>query len=312
MTNTPSVATGEVWVVLNPASRCARRPGLADRIRDCFATHGMSATVHLTSSHEDGARIAREAVRRGVPAVIAAGGDGTINEVVQGLAGSQTALGIIPLGTGNVLAGYLKLPERNIERACEVVASGHVRLIDLGQAGDHYFAIMAGIGLDAQVVQDLALEAKAFWGKLAFVARFAKTALRQRPRQFKLKVIGPQPDEVDERLWAVMICNTVQYTWRLRLSPNAHDDDGLLDVIAIVDCPRARLLLIALMFFINKKFPEEWGVIRWQIQRMQIAAAPPVLWHVEGEVMGTTPVTVQVRPRSLRVLVPTEPDPRST
>jgi len=298
----------EVSVILNPKSRGARRPRLADEIEQCLKRYGIKARVHSTARPEEGTQLARAAHEAEAAAVVAAGGDGTVNDVVQGIAGTQTALGVIPLGTGNVLASNLGLKERDIEAACKTIATGQRRTVDLGQAGERYFVAMAGAGLDAQVVLDLASRSKAALGRLAFVGRFAGTLLRERPRQFKLRILGPETTEVNEPFWAVIVCNMAEYTWRLRLAPDARVDDGLLDVIAFRQCSRARLLQMVTRIFMGNERLAEPEIVRWQARRLQIEADPPAPWHVEGDVIDTTPLTVEVCPARLRVLTPANVD----
>ncbi|MCJ7811670.1 MAG: diacylglycerol kinase family lipid kinase, partial [Dehalococcoidia bacterium] len=302
MTQRPGAA--DLWVVLNPKSRFAGHPRLPEEIGGRFAALGLRARVISTSLAGEGAQLAAEAVARGVRAVVAAGGDGTVNDILQGLANTPTALGLIPLGTGNALAHYLGLPERDLDRACAVIAAGHTRLVDLGRADGRHFVAMSGAGLDAQVVADLSPQMKAQMGKWGFALRFFATVMHGRPRPFHLRTEGDEPLELQERLWAVVICNSSQYTWRLSFAPQARDDDGLLDVVAFRGVGRLKLLRMVIRFFLGRPVSARLGYVHCQARRVEVAAEPPALWHVEGEVMGRTPVAVEVCPQALRVLVP--------
>src|SRR5438132_7285213 len=111
---------------------------------------GWSVELRLTNEASETRQQAREAVARQVNVVIAAGGDGTINEVIQELAGSQTALGVLPMGTVNVWARETNIP-LDINGACEVLVHGRTRSIDLGRINERYFLLMTGIGFDAEV-----------------------------------------------------------------------------------------------------------------------------------------------------------------
>src|SRR5204862_2762992 len=114
--------------------------------------YGWNVELRLTQGAGDARRLAREAVEQHIDVVIAAGGDGTINEVIQELAGSETALGVLPFGTVNVWARETNIPLDNTS-ACAVLLHGETRRIDLGKVNDRYFLLMVGIGLDAVIAQ---------------------------------------------------------------------------------------------------------------------------------------------------------------
>ncbi len=295
---------GRAWVVLNLNSRRARRPGVSAEIERALLRHGVQVQVHHVTRPGEGARIARSAAEAGVPTVVAAGGDGTVNEVVQGLVGTQTALGVIPLGTGNALANNLGLAEGDIEGACKAIAAGNSQWLDVGLANSRYFVTMAGVGLDAQVVLDLSARSKTLLGKFAFAVRFPGTLFRQRPWRFRLRISGDQAVQVEEQLWAVAVCNMALYTWRLQFTPQARPDDGLLDVVAFPHRSRLALLAAVGRAFVNNQAPDDYQIMRWQAAEVVIEASPAAPWQVAGDVMGTTPVTIRACPRSIRVLKP--------
>ena len=131
-------------VILNPAARGAR--AMQERI----SALAVDAVVQTTSALGEAHRLAEKAILNGFSTVVAAGGDGTINEVVNGIGDSNVTLGILPIGTMNVFATELSLPIGNLEKCWEVIQSNRVREIDLPMANDRYFVQLAGIGLDAQ------------------------------------------------------------------------------------------------------------------------------------------------------------------
>jgi diacylglycerol kinase family enzyme len=129
----------DILVILNPAARSERARNVWDRIESL-----PRAQVRPTQAPGDAERYAREAAETGVRIVVAAGGDGTINGVVNGLAGSDTALGILPVGTMNVFAAEMGLPN-DLEEAWEIIEAGYTRSIDLAQANEHFFVQLAGL-----------------------------------------------------------------------------------------------------------------------------------------------------------------------
>jgi diacylglycerol kinase (ATP) len=160
-------------VIFNPAAGSRRRRRLAR----AMAVLGPAAELAETRGPGDARRLAAEAAARGVACVVAAGGDGTIAEVAAGLMGSETALGILPFGTANVLALELGLP-RDTEAAAQVIAAGHLRAIHPGSAGGRVFVQMVGAGFDAAVVHHLPPGLKRRIGKAAYVWQSGRELLR--------------------------------------------------------------------------------------------------------------------------------------
>src|SRR5258708_4489185 len=154
----------EILVIFNPAARSARASSRWKTLGD-LPPH---VTLATTSVPGEAKEIAAAAVEQGFRIVVAAGGDGTINEVVNGLAGSEVALGVLPVGTMNVFAAELGLPGK-LRDAWRLIEAGRVREIDLGRANRQYFVQLAGVGLDAQVVKETSLDLKRNLGPLAYL-----------------------------------------------------------------------------------------------------------------------------------------------
>ncbi|MEN9937391.1 MAG: hypothetical protein RLZZ387_3970, partial [Chloroflexota bacterium] len=150
---------------------------------------GWQVDLRPTEGPGDGTRIAREAAEEGYDVVVAAGGDGTINEVVNGLAGTRAALAPLPVGTMNVWARELGLPLQPRATA-EALLQARVRSIDLGRAGSRYFLLMAGVGFDAAVVGEVRSPEKRRLGILAYVLRAVTVALRFRGARARVVVDG--------------------------------------------------------------------------------------------------------------------------
>src|SRR5436190_20936103 len=154
---------------------------------------GWKAELWYTQSAGDGEKLARKAVKQQVNLVIAAGGDGTINEIIQALAGSETALGVLPGGTVNVWAREIGIP-LDVSGAREVLVNGQTRRIDLGRANERYFLLMTGIGLDGEVTQAIESEASIKslkrWGVLGHILIGAWLGLGYPSFQVTLKIDG--------------------------------------------------------------------------------------------------------------------------
>lgn len=287
-------------LIANPAARLVETHVSVDRLTACLQSTGLQVEVRVTQQAGDARRMAAEAVQAGVRRVVAAGGDGTINEVVQSLAGTETELAIVPLGTGNVFARSIGLDERNLAESCQIAAAGAVRQIDLGLMGGRYFAATAGAGIDAQIAMNLDPGWKQRIGKVAFVSEFFRSTLIQEPHVFRLTMDGRT---IEGPMWGVLICNTNDYTWRIRPVPDTREDDGLLDVVLMHRHGFLDFLdLVARMFFSGETAVGHPTASVMRVGRMDIDATPPVPWQVEGDVQGMTPVSVQVVPKALRLV----------
>ena len=168
----------DIVIILNPAAGNPETTGLAERVESI----ARRWPVRITSHAGEAAALARRAVEEGFGRIIAAGGDGTVNHVANGIAGSDAALGILPMGTVNVFAMELGLPANDLERCWEIIEAGNLRLVDLPSANGKYFVQLGGVGLDAQVVKETTLAFKRSLGPLSYLISAAHIAARQPPK----------------------------------------------------------------------------------------------------------------------------------
>jgi YegS/Rv2252/BmrU family lipid kinase len=218
-------------VILNPAARSTKAAALEHALRRL----SPEPELHLTTGPGDAALIAEKLAAAGHELVVSAGGDGTMNEVLQGLCranarrkpGEQhTALGVLPLGTMNVFSVELKLPGRDIEGCWREITSGQRREVDLWMANDMYFAQLAGVGLDAQIVQETSWEAKKKFGPLSYVMSAVNVLMRP-PPTLSVQIDGKAPLLGT----VVLIGNGKHYGGPFPLFRDASNTDGKLDLI---------------------------------------------------------------------------------
>ncbi len=286
----PAAPMEKILVILNPAARSERAGGTWEKIRDLPA-----ATVQTTSAPGDARSIAGWAVAQGFATVVAAGGDGTINEVVNGIAGSDIALGILPVGTMNVFAAELGIPN-NLPKAWEIIQAGHTRRIDLVRANDQYFVQLAGVGLDAQVVQATSRSFKKNFGPLSYVISAAQIAARPPP-----KLIVEHDGHRREGSF-VLIGNGRYYGGPVAFFKDARIDDGKLDVLIFKNLGYldiARYLGTILM----GNHTGLADVDYFQTKRVAVSSADDVPVEVDGEVVTKLPVTFRISSRKLKVVV---------
>jgi YegS/Rv2252/BmrU family lipid kinase len=290
-------------LILNPA---AGQHDAGEQLREVVAyleKQGWAVTLRETRGTHDATTYAREAVAVGCDAVLVVGGDGSLGEAANGLAGSEVALGVLPVGTGNVWARQIGVPLHNPVAAAEAMADGEVRRIDLGRANGRYFLLWAGIGFDARVTQELETtdrELKRRLGIPAFILRGIVVALSFVGTRARLEIDGRR---VRGRLIMAVISNARLYGAILPIAPEARLDDGLLDVIVF----RGSDFLATTRHFIAAVFGQhlhEHHVSYYPARRVLVRAAKPMPVQADGDPIGATPMEFTVVPRALRVIVP--------
>ncbi len=287
------------FVIFNPAARGEKSQRLR-RFLELKA--GADVTLAPTQRAGDATRLAAEGAAAGYKVIVAAGGDGTINEVVNGIGVSGVSLGVLPLGTANVFARELRIP-MSLSRAWSVLEQQRSRLLDLALAefgGDRrYFVQLAGVGLDAQAVRLARWELKKRLGPLCYVWAGLEAL---RTRTSPVEVAG-EDGAVLAAGAAVLVGNGRFYGGPLRLFPRAQLDDGLLDVCVFekVGYLGAARHALGVLCGIHTRW---WGVKYFQSARFTCRAAASAPVQLDGEDVGNTPVTFTVLPKALRVIVP--------
>lgn len=286
-------------VIINPASG-ARTAVLAE-LNCVFHEAGVRWSVEITHEPGDAAVHAAKLAAQGAKIVAVYGGDGTISEVACGLAGTQTALGLLPGGTGNVLAFEFGIP-RDLARAARLLISEHaVRVVDLGQVGQRKFLLRAGAGLEAHTVQQTTRKLKNQFGLLAYGIAGLQALVGSRPVMYRMDLDGEHV-EVKGVLCSVANASHFGVLPGLTLAPPININDGLLDVIVM---DRVDLQNTIALFSKSLSGPVNLGRLKhWQVRHAVIDAEPAQSTQVDGDSLGTTPLSVRSVPRALRVIVP--------
>jgi YegS/Rv2252/BmrU family lipid kinase len=277
-------------VILNPAARSERARALIEKI----ARLARNMEVRTTSARGEARALAAAAVREGFQTVVAAGGDGTVNEVVNGIAESDAALGILPVGTMNVFATELGLPSNRLEACWDLIGSGNTREIDLPRADGHFFVQLGGIGLDAQVVQETSWDMKRSLGPLSYLISIAQIAARKPP-----KLLVQSGDRTREGSF-VLVGNGRFYGGPFVIFNNAKIDDGLLDVLIFKNIGYLDIVryLHGIIFGTHITLPD---VEYFQAPSLAVSSRDETPVEVDGEVIGSLPATFGFSPKKLRV-----------
>ena len=251
-----------------------------------------------TTSAGDAELMARRGAKEGFQKILAAGGDGTINEVVNGLAGTNVTLGLLPIGTMNVFATELGLPVHDLELCWNIIKADNTRAVDLPKANQKFFVQLAGVGLDAQVVKETSAQLKRNFGPLSYLISAAQIAARQPPRLFIHSADAP----IKEGSF-VLIGNGRLYGGPFPFFKQAVIDDGKLDVIVFKSLGYLEIIkyLQDVVFSSEIRVPE---IEYFQTARLRVESEQSVPVELDGELVGNCPVEFSLDQRSLRVLVP--------
>ncbi len=303
----------DAMLIFNPAagSRDVRRE--LGRVVGFLKRRGWRVEVRETREATDATTFARQAVASGKEAVLVIGGDGTINEVVNGLAGSEVAVGLLPAGTGNVWAMEMRLPIpgpirwRTLLDATESLVRGEVRCIDLGRVNDRYFLLWGGIGLDAQVTQRMEPRTRTTkrLGALAYAATAFWVAKDFRGTRTRVVADG---QKIRTRSMLIIISNAQLYARIARVAFRAYLDDGLLDV-CVFKGSGLPMTLLHVAHILTERHLQDPRVAYIQARRVTIETKPPMPVQVDGDPIGMTPVTFEAVPQALRIIVPPEVPP---
>ncbi len=290
-------------IIVNPfAGQAAALRQNIEAARAVWQTHGWTVDIATTHQAGDGTRLAREAAQQGYDIVAAAGGDGTINEVINGLAGTRTALAALPVGTVNVWVRELGLPLEP-RAAAEALLQAQRRRIDLGRAGERYFLLMAGVGFDAAVVNEVRSDEKRRLGALAYVVRAFDLALRYRGRRARIWLDGRI---IRGRVLLVVIGNSQLYGGVFKITARACINDGLLDVCIIKGDSLAEAPL-RLLSILRQRYNLDPRIEYHRARTIHITAREPLPVQVDGDQSGFTPMTFTVAPGALYALLPHTP-----
>jgi len=297
------MATRKATLISNPKTGrySSRRRSIQDVVSS-LQSLGLKVDLQLTSGPGDATEIARRAARDGSTDVIVAGGDGTINEAIQGLAGTDARLGIIPRGTANVLALELGLP-LDEEQAVAVVAAGKSRKIYLGLMIDEttnqsrHFVLMAGIGLDASVVQGVQPSLKKRIGKGAFWLSGLSHLANWNPQPFTLEI---NDDKYNATFAA--IGKAPRYGGDLAITPGARLDQREFEVCIINTTSRRRYLHL-LSHAMRNGMPRDKPEVRF-VNTVSVKAYGDAQVQIDGELIGALPMRFEIAPHSLEVIVP--------
>ena len=266
-------------------------PSVVDRLRKAQ----LDVVVAVTQSIGHASELAGQAAAEGRVAV-AVGGDGLVSCVAHATSIANGSLGIIPTGRGNDFARALGIRRYN---AVDVLIAGSTRKVDLGAVGDRCFTSVASVGFDSNVV-DIANRSRVIRGRAVYPWATLRALRAWRPSRFEIEIDG---SGFVLSGFSVAVSNSGVYGGGMKIAPASVLDDGWLDVVAITEMSRLRFL-VQLPRVMNGSHVKDARVRTWRAKRVRLQSQHPASVVADGEIAGSTPVTIEVKPASLNVVAP--------
>ena len=284
----------KIRFIINPISGTGKQKGIEEHI----TKHLDNFEIIHTRKSGDAIRISKEAANENIDAVIAVGGDGTVNECLKGLVNTNTALGVIPCGSGNGFAYHIGM-DRTIEKAVKQLKNIQIKHIDTCTANGVPFVNVAGIGFDAHISNLFTTL------KIRGLINYLKIILKElsyKPQDYTIKY-----NDIERKVTAYMIScfNASQYGNDAVIVPMADIQDGLIDFVIVKDFPKWKIPLCLLKVITRKVHLSKYVEII-QCIKMTITAEDTLI-HLDGEPFkSSNPIEIAILPKSLKILIPNE------
>lgn len=288
----------KVLAIINPISGISGKSQIPSMLAEAFQETPHDLVITFTKRPGHACEIVKKALEEGYGAIIAVGGDGTVNEIASALRYTDVPLGIVPKGSGNGLARALGIP-MTIKGAIQKIVEGNIRTIDCCLANEHAFFCTCGFGFDAQVSKDFSKASHR--GPLQYMLTTVSTFISYKPQNFRL-TIGEQ-EAFEQDAFLVTVANASQYGNNAYIAPGASLDDGLVDVIVIgpmsqVEGPKLALQLFKGNIDSNKHF------CRYTTNKLVVERAQEGAVHLDGEPIELPlKVEIEVLPKAIKVYV---------
>jgi diacylglycerol kinase (ATP) len=285
-----------ICFIVNPKSGTADKAIFPEQVEEHLDLQRFSSEIHFTEGPNHGTEIAKVAAEKGAYLAVAVGGDGTVNEVAQGLIGTNTSLGVIPQGSGNGFANHLKIPT-DVENALKLLNTGKIMAIDTINVNGHVFIGVAGIGFDAHVGKVFSENGRR--GLMGYIQVVMNEFYKYTPTDYELVIDGKV---VKRKALLVSFANCSQYGNNFSIAPQASATDGYIDVAILKDVPHYSLPLV--IFQMMNGTADQCKYIEHLHGREISVKEDSLLAHLDGEpVSFDEEMRFSVTPLSLNVLV---------
>jgi diacylglycerol kinase (ATP) len=294
-------------VFVNPMAGGGRARAMLPRVQELFETIEVRARFVVTKSADELESAARNAIAQTERVLLAMGGDGTFQALVNATFGSDVLLGLIPVGGGNDFASALGMP-RDPVKAAEAALRGRPRLVDLvrvrtSEGRTRLYAGGGGIGLDAEAARYASGPYRRLPGRFRYIASALRALAGYMPLDVCLEFPGSNLPPFKAKALLAAALNSPTYGAGLRLAPDATLEDGSLHVVFIEELSKIEVLRLLPRLIGSGEFRAS-RVKRWRVQRVRLMTGRPSVFHGDGEIIGSTPLEIEVLPRAVQVLAP--------
>ncbi|MEA3308002.1 MAG: diacylglycerol kinase family protein [Chloroflexota bacterium] len=294
-------------LIHNPAAGPWNKSRWLEQLAVNLQKHGWATDVVATQQTGDATRLARQARDMGYELVLVAGGDGTINEVTNGLVGAETALGIVPVGTGNILAHQMRMPILGVASPFSVtevenaLVHSYYQWVDVGQVGERYFVCWAGIGFDAEITSQM--EPRSKYIKFLGIWPYALKGVAIAPEFRGVRTRVTVGNRTFNTRTVLIVVSNIQHYAAFNMARHAYMDDGMLDIFIFKGLGLSYILR-HLVHILSGRHVQDPSVIQILARQLRLETTPEVIVQLDGEPCLETPVTISLVPRALRLLVP--------
>ncbi|MCK4665715.1 diacylglycerol kinase family lipid kinase [Candidatus Dependentiae bacterium] len=290
----------KIKFIINPKSGEDKTANFIRRIKHYCEFFKIDSSISVTKGKSHGIELADDAMNHGFHTIVAVGGDGTVHEVIHGLAGKKLTLGVIPFGSSNDFARGLNIP-RDVKEAMRIIAKRKIKEVDIVAMNDQFFINISSLGFDGEVVANLPKMKSKHLFKFVYILGVLKEAFRYKKK--KVRVIR---DDVDMGIFNVnliAIANGKYYGHGMLVAPHAELDNGLLDVVLIHELSQLRFVMNFPSVFKGTHIYKD-GVLNFTCKKLVLLSDEKVYIESDGELTGTLPVEYKVFPKFQKLIVP--------
>lgn len=293
-----------VWYIVNPISGTRDKSTIVSLIDQYMAPEKFKYEILYTEHRGHAAELTKDAIEQGIDIVVAVGGDGTVNEIARTLVGSETALGIIPCGSGNGLARHLALP-MNAEGALRIISERTIHKLDYCTINSQPFFCTAGVGFDASLSDKFAKAGRR--GLITYVENALKVGLSYHPETYQLEIEGmngvPGTTLLEKKAFLITCANASQYGNDFYIAPHASMQDGLMDVTILEPFNILETGIIAFQM-VNKIIHHNAHCTYFKCQALKIHRTAPGVIHYDGDPKEDgKDIEVRIVPRNINIVI---------
>ncbi|MFZ4400190.1 MAG: diacylglycerol/lipid kinase family protein [Bacteroidales bacterium] len=288
----------KIVFIINPISGIVKKKNVGNQIASFIDKEKYDFHILNTEYAGHAVDLTAQSVKEGADIIVAVGGDGSVNEVVNGLNGSNVKLGIIPLGSGNGLARFLKIPFM-IKNAIDVINNGSYTAVDTVNVNDRVFLSIAGIGFDALVAKRFAkYHKRGFWSYFSIATEEYRM---YRPRKYQLTLNG---ETIKRRALMIVFANSDQFGYNTAIAPHAKINDGLIDICIVKKIPVYKMLFFIQLLFLKQLYKTNYLEII-KTSELWIERKRNKVVNIDGEAVKLTKkLHIKVNHLALNVLIP--------